>query len=170
MTIQIRRIILFTCLVWGIALLFFPIRTDVITGRYTGNTPDTSVLTAVQESVTSSIAIRFNGHPGGIFALAFFAFMPFLVCWQSFGIERPFAIGKRTFLQLQALFLFLGAPYCYYISTFEFGYFYDTVHTTQMAFGGKILFAQNVLLSIFIFTAIGFSNGITGRFFELKKS
>lgn len=164
-----RRIILFFFLLWGTGLLFLPIRNDIVTGYYHGTTPETRTTDTIHETITSSIVIGFNGHPAGILGLIFFAMMPFFVTWQSFGIKRPFALGQRAFLQLQALLLFLGAPYCYYMATFAFGNFYDAEHTTTMAIGGWILFAQNILLGLFIFSAIAMQNGITGRFFDERK-
>lgn len=170
MSLNRRRIVLLICFLWGTAMLFIPLRSDRITGYYHGDSPEMRSLDTVHETITGSIAIGFNGHPAGIGGLVFFVYMPFLLVWQSFNIRRPFPIGQRAFLQLQALFLFLGAPYCYYISTFDYGVFMNAEHTTVMAIGGWMLFFQNILAGVFVFSAIAMPNGITGRFFDEKKS
>jgi hypothetical protein len=168
MNVKTRKLILWIALAWAIALLFIPIRNDYVTGYYDGNTPETKVMYEANDVYTSSILVKFHGHPGGIGGLMFFAFMPVLIIWQSFNMKQPFRLAQRSFLQLQALVLFLGAPYCYYMSTFESEYFYDTKHVTEMAIGGWVLFAQNILTAFFLFTAIAIPNGWSGKFFEKR--
>ena len=164
-----RRLLLAIVFLWGIGISFLPIRNDVVTGYYKGETPDTRVLVPAHETHTSSILIGFNGHPGGIAGLMLFALFPFLIVWESFSIRRPFSLPARAFLQLQALMLFLGGPYCFYMATFEEGNFSDAVHTTQMGWGGWILFAQDILLAAFVFTIVANQKGKFAELFEERE-
>ncbi|HEU4719488.1 MAG TPA: hypothetical protein VFU15_16710 [Bacteroidia bacterium] len=160
-----RRVLMFVFLAWGIAMLFIPVRKETISGFYKGDTPDTRIFVEQHQVDYSSVALGFSGHTGGIFALAFFMLMPFFIFAEAGSFKRPFSLPARAFLQLQALLLFLGAPYCFYIATFEGGYYYDAVHSTTLAAGGWILFAQNIIFGAFLFSALGFPNGKTASLF-----
>ncbi|HLG03878.1 MAG TPA: hypothetical protein VI731_09810, partial [Bacteroidia bacterium] len=135
-----------------------------------GNSPATHQLIPANETVSSALFSGFNGHPAGIAGLMFFALMPFFLVWESFGIRRPFSYPANAFLKLQALFLFLGAPYCYYIATYQHGIFYDREHTTELAWGGWILFVQNIFFGALIFTIIAAPNGKLAALFEQKQN
>lgn len=150
-------------------MLFVPIRQEIITGIYTGDTPETQKFIPASYVETCSIAIGFKGHPGGIVGLFFFLLMPFFIVWESFSFKRPFSYGAMTFMRLQALLLFLGAPYCFYIATYDEGYFIDRRHETTLAWGGWLLFALNILLGIFLFTALVAPNSRLARFFPERK-
>ena len=167
MTISLvkKGILLIICFFWAIGFLFIPIRKDVVTMRISGDTPDTQVFTPVNEVHVSSLAIDFNGSPGGIPAILFFALMPFFVVWESFNFKRPFTLPGKAFLQLQSILLFLGAPYCYYMITYQQGNFYDAVHKTEMAIGGYILCAVDILLAGFLFSVVANQKGKTAQFF-----
>ncbi|MDQ3108482.1 MAG: hypothetical protein M3R17_01185 [Bacteroidota bacterium] len=164
-----RRILLLLTFLLAIALLFVPIRVDRVTGYYHGNTPETQNFTAANEVHVSSLAIGFNGSPGGIPGLFFFALMPFFVVWESISFKRPFSLPGKAFLQLQALLLFLGGPYCYYMITYQQGNFYDTAHETGMSWGGYILVIQNILLAAILFSAVANQKGKTAKFFGERK-
>lgn len=164
-----KRILLLLTFLWAIGLLFVPIRVDKVTARYEGNTPETQKYIPVNEVKESSLAIGFNGSPGGIPGLFFFALMPFFVVWESFSFKRPFSLPGKAFLQLQALLLFLGGPYCYYMITYQQGNFYDTVHQTELGWGGFILVIQDVLLAVFLFSVVANQNGKTAQFFGARK-
>lgn len=166
MSLKSRRLLLLFCFLWAVGCLFFPVRHDNVTGRYTGDTPDTHQFIPASETVTSSLAIGFNGHPAGIAGLFFFLLMPFFIVWESFSFKRPFSYGANAFMRLQALLLILGAPYCYYMATFEFGNFSNTEHTTTMAWGGWILFAQNLLLGILLFIVLASPKSRLASFFS----
>lgn len=165
MTLSQRRLLLLATFLWAAGLLFLPIRDELVTGYFSGNSPETQTFLAANEVHTCSIAMGFNGHPAGIMGLVFFALMPFFVVWQSFSLRRPFSLPARAFIQMQALLLFLGGPYCYYMITFQQGYFSNAEHTTEIAWGGWILFAQNILLAIFLFSALAMPDGKTARLF-----
>jgi hypothetical protein len=160
-----RRILLLITFLWAVGFLFIPIRKDVVSVRITGNTPDTQVFTPVNEVHICSLAIDFNGSPGGIPGLFFFALMPFFLVWESFNFKRPFTLPGKAFLHLQSLLLFLGAPYCYYMITYQQGNFYDAVHKTEMAWGGYVLCAIDILLAGFLFSAVADQKGKTAQFF-----
>ncbi|MBI3511235.1 MAG: hypothetical protein HY064_11270 [Bacteroidetes bacterium] len=161
-----RRILLLLTFLWMIGLIFIPVRKDILSGHYEGDTPTTSHLVKKNQVVSSSVAIGFNGHPGGIAALLFFMLMPFFIVWESFNLKRPFSFPARTFLQLEALLLFLGAPYCYYIATYQNGNFYEDVHKTELAIGGDILFVQNIVIAVYLFVVLGNPNGKWAQFFD----
>lgn len=164
-----KRILLLLTFLWAIGLLFVPIRVDRVTARYEGTTPETQKYIPVNEVKVSSLAIGFNGSPGGIPGLFFFALMPFFVVWESFSFKRPFSLPGKAFLQLQALLLFLGGPYCYYMITYQQGNFYDTVHQTGLGWGGFILVIQDVLLAAFLFSVVANQKGKTAQFFGARK-
>lgn len=168
MSIAKKRILLLIAFLWAIGLLFVPIRVDRVTGYYHGDTPETQNFTPANEVHESSLAIHFNGNPGGIAGIFFFALMPFFVVWESFSFQRPFSLPGKAFLQLQALLLFLGAPYCYYMITYQEGNFYDAVHQTEMSWGGYVLVIQNILLAAFLFSAVANQKGRTAQFFGAR--
>ncbi|HET6991643.1 MAG TPA: hypothetical protein VFJ43_09985 [Bacteroidia bacterium] len=164
-----RRIVLLLTLGWAITILFLPIRIDHVSGRYTGTTPDNQKFIPADEEHVSSLAVNFNGHPAGIPALFFFALMPFFVVAETFSFRRPFSLTGKPFLLMQAFFLFLGGPYCYYMITYQQGNFYDTVHKTSMAWGGVILVVQNVLLAAFLFISVANQKGKLASVFMERK-
>jgi hypothetical protein len=166
MSLKTRRLLLLFCFLWAIAFLFVPVRKDIITGHFNGN-PETVV--PFNQTVISSLAIGFNGYPAGIAGAVFFLLMPFFLVWQSFSIKRPFSYAANAFLKLQSLMLILGAPYCHYMITSDYGTFSNTQHTATLAWGGWILFAQNILLGVWVFAAL-FSPGsrLAGIFQERK--
>jgi hypothetical protein len=164
-----RRILLLVTFCWAIGLLFVPIRIDRVTGYYHGNTPETQNFVPANEVHVSSLAIGFNGSPGGIPGIFFFALMPFFVVWESFSFKRPFSLPGKAFLQLQALLLFLGAPYCFYMITYQQGNFYDAVHETEMSWGGYVLTIQDILLAVFLFSVVANQKGKTAKFFGERK-
>lgn len=163
-----KRIFLLITFLWAVGFLFIPIRIDRVTGYYHGDTPDTQTFTPANEVHETSLAINFNGNPAGIPGLFFFALMPFFVVWESFSFKRPFTLPGKAFLQLQALLLFLGAPYCYYMITYQQGNFYDTVHETEMSTAGYILVVQNILVAAFLFSAVADQKGKTAKFFRAR--
>ena len=165
LSLRAKRILLIITFLWAIGLLFVPMRVDRVTGYYSGNSPDTQKFTPANEEHVTSLAIGFNGSPAGIPGLLFFALMPFFVVWESFSFKRPFSLSGKAFLQLQALFLFLGGPYCYYMITYQEGNFYDAVHTTEMAWGGFVLTLQNILLAGLLFFAVANQKGKLAEFF-----
>jgi hypothetical protein len=164
-----KRILLLIAFLWAIGFLFIPIRIDKVKGYYKGDTPETQTFTPANEVHETSLAINFNGSPAGIPGLFFFALMPFFVIWESFSFKRPFSLPGKAFLQLQALLLFLGGPYCYYMITYQQGNFYDTVHETGMSWGGYILVIQDILLAAFLFSAVANQKGKTATFFGMRK-
>ncbi|HTL80138.1 MAG TPA: hypothetical protein VL651_00460 [Bacteroidia bacterium] len=168
-SLKTRRILLLICFLWVVGFIFIPIRKDLLTGQYTGNTPETSVLSAQNEVVSSSLAIGFNGHPAGILGIILFALMPFFIVWESFSLKRPFSYPAQAFLKLQSLLCFLGAPYTYYMITYQNGNFSDSIHHTQMGEGGYILFVQNILVAIFLFGIVGNQKGKWAQFFDERK-
>ncbi len=165
MSLSKKRVLLLITFLWAIGFLFIPIRIDRVTGYYHGDTPDTQTFTPVNEVHETSLAINFNGNSGGIPGLFFFALMPFFVVWESFSFKRPFSLAGKAFLQLQALLIFLGAPYCYYMITYQQGNFYDTVHQTEMSTAGYILVVQNILVAVFLFSVVANQKGRTAAFF-----
>lgn len=167
-SLNTRRIILALTFLWMVGLLFVPMRRDVITGHYIGDSPETQqFVPAHEEHVTALLSPEgFNGGPGAVGGLIFFALMPFFVVWESFSFKRPFSLSGKAFLQLHALFIFLGAPYCSYMITYQQGNFYDTVHVTSMAWGGIVLFVQNVLLAALMFVAVANQKGRLAKFYD----
>ena len=163
-----KTIFLLFALTWAIGILFIPIRIDHVTGRYSGTTPDNQVLTKSNELYVSTL-LNFNGHPAAVPALFFFALMPFIVVLETMSIRKPFALIGKPFLQMQSFFLFLGGPYCYYMITYQQGVFYDTVHETEMAWGGLILVIQNILLAAFLFISVANQKGKLASFFLERK-
>lgn len=159
-----RRILLLFTFLWGVAFLFIPIRYDVVSAVYDGTTPETMQLRTVS-ALNPCTLLNFNGHPAGIVGILFFVLMPFFVVWQSFSITRPMGIGVRAFLQLQALLLFLGAPYLHYMITYQHGVFRNTQHDTQMAWGGVVLVVVNILLAVFLFWTLAAPESKPARFY-----
>jgi hypothetical protein len=166
-----RRILLIFTILWVVGLLFVPMRRDVVTGYYKGDSPETLKLVAVNEVHVTALASAegFNGGPGAVGGLIFFALFPFFIVWQSFSFKRPFSLSGKAFLQLEALFLFLGGPYCYYMITYQEGNFYDAVHETSLAWGGFVLVLQNVLVAGLLFFAVANQKGKLAKFFGERK-
>lgn len=165
LTLTQRRILLLATFLWVVAYLFIPIRNDAVSSVYEGISPETLKLRAAVSDNYSSL-LNFNGHPAGIAGIIFFLLMPFFVVWQSFNIQRPFGIAVRAFLQLQALLLFLGAPYTYYMITYQHGVFRNTAHITDMAWGGWLLCTQNFLLAVYLFWVLAVPEGKAARFYN----
>jgi hypothetical protein len=166
-SLKTRRIFLIITILWVVGLLFIPMRRDVISGHYTGNSPETQkFVPAHEEHVTALLSEGgFNGGPGAVGGLLFFALFPFFIVWESFNFKRPFSLPGKAFLQLEALLLFLGGPYCYYMITYQQGNFYDTVHITSLAWGGWLLVLQNVLVAALLFIAVANQKGKFAKFF-----
>jgi hypothetical protein len=158
-------------LLWVVGLLFVPMRRDEITGYYTGNSPETLKLVGVhEEQVTAMLSPGgFNGGPGAVGGLLFFALFPFFIVWESFSFKRPLSLTGKAFLQLEALFLFLGGPYCYYMITYQQGNNYETVHHTSLAWGGILLVLQNIIVAALLFLAVGNQKGKLAKFFEERE-
>ena len=167
-TLKQRRLLLLLTFLWVVAYLFIPIRNDVVSEVYEGVSPETLVLRA-EASDNYSTLLNFNGHPAGIVGILFFLMMPFFIVWESFSINRPFAIPARAFLQLQALLLFIGAPYTHYMITYQHGVFRNTTHETALAWGGVVLCAQNILLAVYLFWILAIPEGKAAEFFDLQK-
>lgn len=166
MSINKKRLLLLALFLFGIALLFLPIRVDHVTGFIQGNTPSELKVIAANEDHSCSALIGFNGHPVGIAGIIFFALMPFFVVWQSFSITRPFGLASGAFLKLQATLMFIGAPYVWYMITYEHGYFGNTMHETYPAFGGWILVAYEFLSGILLFTMLANPKGKLAKLFD----
>ena len=149
-----------------VGFLFIPIRKDILSGQYTSDIPDTNTLIAQSKVVTSSLVFGFNGHPAGILGIIFFALMPFFVVWESFNIKRPFSFPAQAFLKLQSLLCFLGAPYVFYMITYQNGNFSDSIHRTEMGEGGYILFAINIIVAVYLFGVVGNQKGKWAQFFD----
>jgi hypothetical protein len=169
MQIKQRHILLIISLLWVVAFLFIPIRNDIITAYLEGNSPETLRIRATN-AIESGSLLHFNGHPGGIAGILFFVCMPFFLLAESFGIFRPFAIPVRAFLQLQALLLFIGAPYVYYMITYQHGVFSDMQHETTMAWGGWVLCAQNILLAVYLFWVLAAPESKPAHLYNIRSN
>ena len=167
-SLRTKRILLFSALVIGIIVLFLPVRNDYVTGYYIGDLPDTQTIQPANDVFTASVLINFPGHPAGIAGLILFALLPFLVLWQSFSIKRPFSLPARAFIQLQAMLMFIGGPYFYYMITFRSIAYADTVHTVGLAWGGWILCLQSVLGGILLFTVLLNPEGRIAQLFDKR--
>src|SRR5687768_3696117 len=110
-----KRILLAALFLFGVTLLFFPVRVDHVSGIISGDDPSHLQLTPVNDDYYSSVLSGFNGHPVGIAGIIFFALMPFFVVWQSFSIQRPFGLAATAFLKLEATLMFIGGPYVWYM-------------------------------------------------------
>jgi hypothetical protein len=133
-----KRVLLWALFLFGIALLFLPVRVDHVSQIISG-TPDAKVAVDANEDYYCSVFIGFNGHPAGIALIMLFALTPFFVIAQSFNVKRPFTFAAITLLRLQALWMFVGGPYLWYTITYQHGNFSNTVHETSPAWGGWIL-------------------------------
>jgi hypothetical protein len=106
-----KRILMWALFLFGIALLFLPIRVDHVTQIIAGENPDTVTYIDTNEDFYCSVFFGFNGHPVGIVLIMLFALTPFFVVAQSFSVKRPFSFTAVTLLRLQALVMFVGGPY-----------------------------------------------------------
>ena len=145
-----KRILLWALFLFGIALLFLPVRVDHVSQIISG-TPDALQYTEADEDHYCSVFIGFNGHPVGIALIMLFALTPFFVVAQSFSIQRPFGFTAVTLLRLQALLMFVGGPYLWYMITYQHGYFSNTKHETMPAWGGWILIGYVILSGILLY-------------------
>lgn len=146
-----KRILLWALFFFGMALLFLPIRVDHVTQIISGSGPDSLTITETNELHYSSVFIGFNGHPVGIALLFLFALLPFFVVAQSFSVQRPFGFTAITLLRLQALLMFIGAPYVWYMITYQHGYFSNTTHTTSPAWAGWLLITYLIVGGILLY-------------------
>lgn len=145
-----KKIFLWALFLFGIALLFLPIRVDHVTQVMSG-TPNDMTYTDVNEDYYCSVIFGFNGHPVGIALIILFALTPFFVVAQSFSITRPFGFTATALLRLQALLMFVGGPYVWYMITYQHGYFSNTTHTTSPAWGGWLLIGYIVTSGILLY-------------------
>lgn len=139
---------------FGIALLFLPIRVDHVTQIIEGGTPSSLTYTDTNQDFYSAAFIGFNGHPAGVVLIMLFALTPFFVVAQSFSVKRPFGFAAVTLLRLQALVMFVGGPYVWYAITYEHGYFSNTTHTTDPAWAGWILIAYIISSGILLYAML----------------
>lgn len=161
-----KRLLLAALFLFGVALLFLPIRLDHVSGIIEGNDPSHLKITDRNEDHYCSVLMGFNGHPVGIAGIIFFALMPFFVAWQSFSIRRPFGLAATAFLKLEATLMFIGAPYVWYMITYQQGYFENTMHETSPAFGGWILIAYEIISGILLYTILADPKGKLARLFD----
>jgi hypothetical protein len=161
-----KRILLAALFLFGVTLLFFPVRLDHVTGIISGNGPAERQITPANIDYYSSVLLDFNGHPVGIAGIIFFALMPFLVVWQSFSIQRPFGLAATAFLKLQARLMFIGAPYVWYMITYQHGYFGNTTHETSPAFAGWILIVYELVCGVLLFAILADPKGKLARLFD----
>lgn len=154
---------------FGIALLFLPVRVDHVTQVISGNTPDSLTLTDTNMDYYCSVFIGFNGHPIGIALILLFALAPFGIVMQSFSITRPFGFAAVTFLRLQALLMFIGGPYLWYMITYQHGYFSHTTHETDPAWGGWLLIGYVVLAGILLYWIITDPKSKIAQLFDERK-
>ncbi len=145
-----KRILLWALFLFGIALLFLPVRVDHVSQIISGG-PDALILTDAVGDYYCSVFIGFNGHPIGIALILLFAMGPFGIVAQSFSITRPFGFMASTVLRLQALLLFIGGPYVWYMITYEHGYFSNTIHDTYPAWGGWLLMTYVVVSGVILY-------------------
>jgi len=163
-----RRVLLWALFLFGIALLFLPVRVDHVSQVITGG-PDALTYTDANHDYYCSVFIGFNGHPVGIALIMLFALSPFFVVAQSFTIKRPFSFTAITLLRLQALLMFIGGPYLWYMITYQQGYFSNTVHETTPAWGGWILISYVILSGILLYYVLVVPKSkIAGLFDEMK--
>lgn len=149
-----KRIVLWALFLFGIALLFLPIRVDHVTQIISGDTPATVTYTDTNEDFYCSVFIGFNGHPVGIAGIMLFALLPFFVVAQSFSVKRPYSFAAVTLLRLQALLMFIGGPYVWYMITYQHGYFSNTKHTTDPAWAGWLLIAYIIASGMLLYAML----------------
>ena len=145
-----KRILLWALFLFGIALLFLPVRVDHVSQMVSGS-PDSLVYTDVNEDYYCSVFIGFNGHPVGVALIMLFALTPFFVVAQSFKVTRPFSFAAITLLRLQALLMFVGGPYLWYMITYQQGYFSNTIHETDPAWGGWLMIGYIILSGMLLY-------------------
>lgn len=161
-----KRILMAALFLFGVALLFFPVRLDHVSGVFSENGLSGRKVVPASIDYYSSVFAGFNGHPVGIAGIIFFALMPFFVVWQSFSIQRPFGLAATAFLKLEATFMFIGAPYVWYMITYEHGYFRNTVHETSPAFAGWILIGYELICGVLLFAMLADPKGKLARLFD----
>lgn len=165
MSINSKKILLWALFLFGLTLLFLPVRVDHITGILAGNDPsDVHVVPVIQDYYSSAL-IGFNGHPAGILFLILFALTPFFVVAQSFSVSRPFGFTAIVLLRLEALLMFIGGPYLWYIITYDHGYFSDMKHETSPAIGGWILILYEIVSGILLYTILANPKGKLAQLF-----
>lgn len=145
-----KRILLWALFLFGIALLFLPVRVDHVSQIISGN-PNALTITDTNQDFYCSVFIGFNGHPVGIALILLFALTPFFVVAQAFSTTRPFSFTATTLLRLQALLMFIGGPYLWYMITYQHGYFSNTTHETSPAWGGWLLIGYVILSGILLY-------------------
>lgn len=161
-----KRLLLLALFLFGVTLLFLPVRVDHVSGIIQGNNPTDLKVIDANEDYYCSVLIGFNGHPVGVAGLIFFALMPFFVVWQSFSMTRPFGLATSAFLKLQAMLMFIGGPYVWYMITYEHGYFGNTNHETFPAIGGWILIGYQITSGILLFTILANPKGKLATLFD----
>lgn len=149
-----KKILLWALFLFGIALLFLPIRVDHVTQLITGNGPDSLTITDTNQDFYCSVFIGFNGHPVGVAGIMLFALLPFFVVAQSFSVKRPYSFAAITLLRLQALLMFIGGPYVWYMITYQHGYFSNTTHTTDPAWAGWLLIAYIISSGMLLYAML----------------
>jgi hypothetical protein len=167
MTLTAKRILVLALAVLGTCWLLVPLRLDVITGYYQGETPETSVLVPMYQELTSTV-IQLDTHPASKLFICLFAFAPCLLVWKSFSIRKPFTLPTRALMQLSGLVLFLGAAYTMYIITYKNGGLSMTECKTSLTVGGILLAAQNFLTGAYIFSVVGIPDGKHAALFEYR--
>ena len=145
-----KRILLWALFLFGTALLFLPVRVDHVSQLIEGG-PDNSTLTEMAQDYYCSVFIGFNGHPVGVALIMLFALAPFGVVAQSFSVTRPFGFASVTLLRLQALLMFIGGPYLWYMITYQHGYFSNTIHETEPAWGGWLMISYVIVSGMLLY-------------------
>lgn len=161
-----KRFLLLALFLFGVALLFLPVRVDHISGIIQGTNPSNLKVVATSEDYYCSVFVGFNGHPVGIVGLIFFALMPFFIVAQSFSVSRPFSFMAITLLRLQALLMFIGGPYVWYMITYQHGYFSNTTHDTSPAIAGWILISYVIVSGMLLFAMIANPKGKLAKLFD----
>lgn len=163
-----KRILLWALFLFGIALLFFPVRVDHVSQIISG-TPDALTYENANKDYYSSVFIGFNGHPVGIALIMLFALGPFGIVAQSFSVTRPFGFAAVTLLRLQALLMFVGGPYVWYMITYQHGYFSNTIHETDPAWGGWLLISYVVLSGMLLYWILVAPKSKIAQLFDERK-
>ncbi len=163
-----KRILLWALFLFGIALLFLPVRVDHVSQVVSG-TPDALTYTEKNEDFYCSVFIGFNGHPVGIALIMLFALAPFFVVAQSFSVTRPFSFAAVTLLRLQSLLMFVGGPYLWYMITYQHGYFSNTIHDTNPAWGGWLMISYVILSGILLYWMLVAPKSKIAQLFDERK-
>jgi hypothetical protein len=163
-----KRILLWALFLFGIALLFLPVRVDHVSQIISGG-PDALTYTDAVQDYYCSVFIGFNGHPVGIALILLFALGPFGIVAQSFSVTRPFGFTATALLRLQALLMFIGGPYLWYMITYQHGYFSNTIHETEPAWGGWLLIGYCVLSGILLYWILVAPKSRIAEIFEERR-